>query len=406
MSSTSTHKDTQSLENNGAQPAVRKIIHVDMDAFYASVEQRDNPKLQGLPVIVGGKPNGRGVVAACSYEARKFGVRSAMPSAEAYRRCPQAVFVKSRFDAYKEASKQIHTVFNEFTDLVEPLSLDEAYLDVSNNTLFEGSAFRLAREIKTMIWERTQLVASAGVSYNKFLAKIASDYDKPDGIYCILPEDGESFVASLAVGRIHGVGKVTEQRMHALGIHTGADLRRWSEEELSLEFGKSARYYYLVARGIDHRPVRVSRTRKSLGLERTFGQNILKREEMLDVLHTLAEELLRELSAKQWVSTTVTIKVRFADFTTYTRAHSESKAVLDKSLVSRVLPFLLDRVLETRENSQSTQTTVGRPAVMLKKKGVRLLGLSFRGLRPVEEYSPTQLEIDWGADEGPAVEEG
>ena len=257
MSSTSTHKDTQSLEINDGQPAVRKIIHVDMDAFYASVEQRDDPKLKGLPVIVGGKPNGRGVVAACSYEARKFGVRSAMPSAEAYRRCPQAVFVKSRFDAYKEASKQIHTVFNEFTDLVEPLSLDEAYLDVSNNTLFSGSAYRLAREIKTMIWERTQLVASAGVSYNKFLAKIASDYDKPDGIYCILPEDGESFVASLAVGRIHGVGKVTEQRMHALGIHTGADLRRWSEEELSLEFGKSARYYYLVARGIDHRPVRV-----------------------------------------------------------------------------------------------------------------------------------------------------
>jgi len=201
MSSTSTHKDTQSLEINDGQPAVRKIIHVDMDAFYASVEQRDDPKLKGLPVIVGGKPNGRGVVAACSYEARKFGVRSAMPSAEAYRRCPQAVFVKSRFDAYKEASKQIHTVFNEFTDLVEPLSLDEAYLDVSNNTLFSGSAYRLAREIKTMIWERTQLVASAGVSYNKFLAKIASDYDKPDGIYCILPEDGESFVASLAVGR-------------------------------------------------------------------------------------------------------------------------------------------------------------------------------------------------------------
>ncbi len=405
MSSTSTHKDTQSLEINDGQPAVRKIIHVDMDAFYASVEQRDDPKLKGLPVIVGGKPNGRGVVAACSYEARKFGVRSAMPSAEAYRRCPQAVFVKSRFDAYKEASKQIHTVFNEFTDLVEPLSLDEAYLDVSNNTLFSGSAYRLAREIKTMIWERTQLVASAGVSYNKFLAKIASDYDKPDGIYCILPEDGESFVASLAVGRIHGVGKVTEQRMHALGIHTGADLRRWSEEELSLEFGKSARYYYLVARGIDHRPVRVSRTRKSLGSERTFGQNILKREEMLDVLDTLADELLRELSAKQWVSTTVTIKVRFADFTTYTRAHSESKAVLDKSLVSRVLPFLLDRALETRENSQSSHPTAAHQSAKFNKKGVRLLGLSFRGLRPMDEHSPTQLEIDWDAGEESVVEE-
>lgn len=406
MSSTSTHKDTQSLENNDAQPSVRKIIHVDMDAFYASVEQRDDPKLRGLPVIVGGKPNGRGVVAACSYEAREFGVRSAMPSAEAYRRCPQAVFVKSRFDAYKEASKQIHTVFNEFTDLIEPLSLDEAYLDVSNNTLFEGSAYRLAREIKTMIWERTQLVASAGVSYNKFLAKIASDYDKPDGIYCILPEDGEAFVATLPVGRIHGVGKVTEQRMHALGIHTGADLRRWSEEELSAEFGKSARYYFLVARGIDHRPVRVSRTRKSLGSERTFGQNIIKREEMLEVLHTLAEELLVELSAKQWVSTTVTIKVRFADFTTYTRAHSESKAVLDKSLVSRVLPFLLDRALATRENSQSSRSAVGFQSAKFNQKGVRLLGLSFRGLSPKDEYSPTQLEIDWDAGGESAEEEG
>lgn len=398
MSSTSTHKDTQSLENNDSQRAVRKIIHVDMDAFYASVEQRDDPKLRGLPVIVGGKPNGRGVVAACSYEARQFGVRSAMPSAEAYRRCPQAIFVKSRFDAYKEASKQIQAVFHEFTDLVEPLSLDEAYLDVSNNTLFSGSAYRLAKEIKTMIWERTQLVASAGVSYNKFLAKIASDYDKPDGIYCILPDDGEAFVASLPVGRVHGVGKVTEERMHSLGIHTGADLRRWSEEELSAEFGKSARYYFLVARGIDHRPVRVSRTRKSLGSERTFGQNIQDRTEMLNVLNTLASELLGELNVKQWVSTTVTIKVRFADFTTYTRAHSESKAILDEPLVARVLPFLLDRALETRENSQSNSDKSGQASAKFSQKGVRLLGLSFRGLRPVDEHSPTQLEINW--DEG------
>jgi len=240
MSFTSSHKDTQSLEISASKPLQRKIIHVDMDAFYASVEQRDNASLKGQPVIVGGRPNGRGVVAACSYEARAFGVKSAMPSAEAARRCPDAIFVKPRFAEYKQASRLIQGVFNEFTDLVEPLSLDEAYLDVSRNTLFEGSAYRLAREIKSLIWQRTQLVASAGISYNKFLAKIASDFDKPDGIYCILPEDGEAFVAALPVGRVHGVGKVTEARMNALGIYTGADLKQWSEAELASEFGKSS----------------------------------------------------------------------------------------------------------------------------------------------------------------------
>ncbi|MFT6302066.1 MAG: DNA polymerase-4, partial [Pseudomonadales bacterium] len=213
MSSTSTHKDTHSSENDGALSSQRKIIHVDMDAFYASVEQRDNPSLNGLPVIVGGQPHGRGVVAACSYEARKFGIHSAMPSAEAFRKCPDAVFVKPRFASYQHASKLIQAVFREFTDVIEPLSLDEAYLDVTDNALFGGSAFKLAREIKAVILERTQLVASAGVSYNKFLAKIASDYDKPDGIYCILPEQGEEFVAALPVGKFHGVGKVTEARM-------------------------------------------------------------------------------------------------------------------------------------------------------------------------------------------------
>ena len=194
----------------------RKIIHIDMDAFYASVEQRDNPGLRGKPVIVGGQPNGRGVVAACSYEARKFGIHSAMPSATAGRLCPDAIFVKPRFSEYQLASRQIHDVFREFTELIEPLSLDEAYLDVTQNTLFSGSAVLLARNIRQMIFQRTQLVASAGVSYNKFLAKIASDYDKPDGLFCITPEQGEHFVASLPVGRFHGVGKVTEARMHGL----------------------------------------------------------------------------------------------------------------------------------------------------------------------------------------------
>lgn len=394
MSSTSTHKDTHSSEKVDALAAQRKIIHVDMDAFYASVEQRDNPSLNGLPVIVGGRPDGRGVVAACSYEARKFGVHSAMPSAEAIRKCPEAVFVKPRFAIYQQASRQIHAVFREFTDIIEPLSLDEAYLDVTHNTLFDGSAFKLAGEIKAVILERTQLVASAGVSYNKFLAKIASDYDKPDGIYCILPEQGEEFVAGLPVGKFHGVGKVTEARMHALGIHTGADLRRWTEAELESEFGKSSGYYFRVARGIDHRPVSVSRTRKSLGSERTFGQNLHNRDEMLDVLDKLSTELLADLLEKQLRCTTITVKVRFADFTTLTRAHTETKVAIDDSLIKRVVPILLDRALEAGKLSVQ-QPGLYNARSRADKSGIRLLGLSFRGLRPVDEDKPTQLEMDW-----------
>lgn len=395
MSSTSTHKDTYSLENNDALAVQRKIIHVDMDAFYASVEQRDNPSLKGLPVIVGGRPNGRGVVAACSYEARKFGIHSAMPSTEAFRKCPDAVFVKPRFAIYQQASRQIQAVFREFTDIIEPLSLDEAYLDVTQNTLFDGSAYKLAGEIKSVILERTQLVASAGVSYNKFLAKIASDYNKPDGLYCILPEQGEEFVAALPVGKFHGVGKVTEARMHALGIHTGADLRRWSEPELESEFGKSSGYYFRVARGVDHRPVRVSRTRKSLGAERTFGQNLHKHADMLEVLDKLSEELLSDLADKQLRCATVTVKVRFADFTTFTRAHSETKVAVDESLVKRVVPILLDRALEAG-NLSTRQAAPFAGRIRTDKSGIRLLGLSFRGLEPIDEHEPVQMEIDWG----------
>jgi DNA polymerase-4 len=358
------------------------------------VEQRDNPSLNGLPVIVGGQPHGRGVVAACSYEARKFGIHSAMPSAEAFRKCPDAVFVKPRFASYQHASKLIQAVFREFTDVIEPLSLDEAYLDVTDNALFGGSAFKLAREIKAVILERTQLVASAGVSYNKFLAKIASDYDKPDGIYCILPEQGEEFVAALPVGKFHGVGKVTEARMHSLGIHTGADLRRWSEPELESEFGKSSGYYFRVARGIDHRPVRVSRIRKSLGSERTFAQNLHNRDEMLEILEKLSEELLADLAGKQLRCTTITVKVRFADFTTFTRAHTETKVPVGELLVKRVVPILLDRALEAG-NLSPRQNTRFANRVRTDKSGIRLLGLAFRGLEASDEDKPEQLEIDW-----------
>jgi len=363
MSFTSTHKDTQSLEISASKPLQRKIIHVDMDAFYASVEQRDNASLRGQAVIVGGRPNGRGVVAACSYEARAFGVKSAMPSAEAARRCPDAIFVKPRFAEYKQASRLIQGVFNEFTDLVEPLSLDEAYLDVSRNTLFEGSAYRLAREIKSLIWQRTQLVASAGVSYNKFLAKIASDFDKPDGLYCILPEDGEA-------------------------------LKQWSEAELASEFGKSSAYYYKVARGIDHRPVRSSRIRKSLGSERTFGENLQTRSEMLDVLIKLSETLLAELVEKQMTATTITIKVRFADFRTYTRAHTELKVRLDGSVVKRILPVLLDRALQAGARDAKERHIIDDYGSINRKSGIRLLGVSFRGLREDDIAVPVQMEIE------------
>lgn len=377
--------------------ALRKIIHVDMDAFYASVEQRDNPALRGLPVIVGGRPNGRGVVAACSYEARVFGVHSAMPSAEAGRRCPDAIFVKPRFQAYKQVSQQIQAVFREFTDVIEPLSLDEAYLDVTGNTLFGGSAYRLAREIKSVIRERTSLVASAGVSYNKFLAKIASDYRKPDGLFCILPEQGESFVASLEVGKFHGVGKVTEARMHDLGILTGADLRQWSEAELAREFGKSSTYFYRVARGIDYRPVRVSRIRKSMGSERTFADNLHDRKAMLEILGALCEELHEQMQAQELVCKTVTVKVRFADFSTFTRAHTQHQGVLDRAASLRSLPFLLDRALSLRqESAQSREPTPGeRTGRRDRRSGIRLLGVAFSGLMPAAEDRPVQLEMDW-----------
>ncbi len=241
----------------------RKIIHVDMDAFFASVEQRDQPEYQGKPLIVGGKPNSRGVVAACSYEARKFGIHSAMPSARAYKLCPQAIFVSPRFEAYREVSHQMREIFWQYATQVEPLSLDEAYLDVTYTADFDGSATRIAQAIKAEILAKTQLNASAGVSYNKFLAKIASDMDKPNGLYVITPEQGLAFVAELPIGKFHGIGPATEAKMQKLGIQTGADLRQKTLVELVERFGKSGQYYYNIARAIDGRPIRSTRVRKS-----------------------------------------------------------------------------------------------------------------------------------------------
>jgi len=268
---------------------MRKILHVDMDAFFASVEQRDVPELRGLPVIVGGKPDSRGVVAACSYEARKFGVRSAMPSSQAAKLCKDAIFVPPRFEAYREASDCIHAVFKQFTGLIEPLSLDEAYLDVTESAKEYGSATQVAQEIKQKIKSDTDLTASAGVSFNKFLAKIASDMDKPNGLYIIRPEEAEAFVEQLDIRKFFGVGKVTEQKMHRLGIYTGADLKKWSEVELQTEFGQSGAYYYRVARGIDERPVRVHRVRKSIGKETTFANNVLDKAAVWQTLLGISE---------------------------------------------------------------------------------------------------------------------
>lgn len=357
----------------------RKIIHIDMDAFYASVEQRDTPMLQGKAVVVGGQPRGRGVVAACSYEARKFGVHSAMPSAEAYRRCPHAVFVRPRFEAYQAVSQEIQRIFREYTDVVEPLSLDEAYLDVSEVTLFKGSALRIAQDIRRLILQRTQLVASAGVSYNKFLAKIASDIDKPNGCYCILPHEGEAFVKTLPVKRFHGIGRATEARMHALGIETGDDLRKWSLDELQKEFGKSAQYYFNAARGIDNRPVRVEHIRKSIGNERTFGENLTASNQMLDVLNELSDRLIEKLHERELVANTLNLKLRYTDFTTLTRAQKIPRGVFNQTIARRTLPFLLRRALEHPPSRGLNH--------------VRLLGVSFSGLSPADDDRPEQLEV-------------
>ena len=275
---------TDELENN---QVARKIIHIDMDAFFASVEQRDFPELQGKPVIVGGQPHSRGVVAACSYEARKFGIHSAMPSSQAFRLCPDAVFVKPRFDAYRQASSIIREIFYSFTDLVEPPSLDEAYLDVSHCTKHNGSATLIAQNIVTIIQQQTSLTASAGISYNKFLAKIASDINKPNGLYLITPKQGEAFIENLPIRKFHGIGKATEAKMTKLGIRNGKELKQASLQCLREYFGKAGLHYYQIARGIDPRPVKTNRPNKSIGIETTFEQDIFDKKVILKLLHQL-----------------------------------------------------------------------------------------------------------------------
>lgn len=299
----------------------RKIIHVDMDAFYASIEQRDNPDYRGKPVAVGygGK---RGVVAAASYEARKYGIHSAMPSVTALRKCPQLIFVMPRFDHYRNVSNQIMQIFLEYTDKVEPLSLDEAFLDVTVNRKGNRSATLIAKEIKQKILNRTRLTASAGVSYNKFLAKIASDYRKPDGLFVIEPEQAEAFVEQLPVSKFFGVGKVTAARMAELGILTGKDLKQWEEIDLVREFGKAGITYYRFARGIDDREVESEHVRKSLGAEETYADDLEEMVDILAALDQLALEVYRRAEKRKFLARTLTLKIKYADFTVITRSRT------------------------------------------------------------------------------------
>jgi len=308
---------------------MRKILHIDMDAFYASVEQRDFPELNGQPVIVGGRPENRGVVAACSYEARAFGVHSAMPSSQAIKLCKKAVFMPPRFDAYREASQGIHRVFKRFTSMIEPLSLDEAYLDVTRCALELGSATEVATRIKQQIKEEVDLTASAGVSYNKFLAKIASDMDKPNGLYVIRPEVAQAFIEQLEIRKFYGVGKVTEKKMQKLGIFTGADLRKLSEVELQTEFGSSGAYYYRVARGVDERPVKASSKRKSIGSETTFDENLTDKSAIWQTLLGIAERLENTLKDKEMQARTITLKIKYSDFQINTRSKTDPNGYRD-----------------------------------------------------------------------------
>ncbi len=292
-----------------------------MDAFYASVEQRDNPALKGKPIAVG-QADGRGVVAAASYEARRFGVRSAMSSSKARRMCRDLIFVDCRFDVYKAVSAQIHEIFHEYTDTIEPISLDEAFLDVTENFPGISLAIDIAREIKQKIRTRLDLVASAGISYNKFLAKIASDYRKPDGLCVIAPQHATDFIARMPVESFWGVGPVTAAKMHSLGIYTGADLRNFSLPELRLHFGKAGPMFYNFARGIDERPVEPYRLRKSVGCERTFENDIVNDEELNQMLASVVGELCERLNRKEFSGNTLTIKLRFNDFTNLSRSIS------------------------------------------------------------------------------------
>jgi DNA polymerase-4 len=313
---------------------VRKIIHIDMDAFFASVEQLDNPELKGKPVAVGGSGE-RSVVAAASYEARKFGVRSAMPSVIAKRLCPDLIFVRHNFSRYTEVSEIIMEIFREYTDIIEPLSLDEAFLDVTEDKKNIGSATVIARKIRKEIKSRTGLTASAGISVNKFLAKIASDINKPDGLFLIKPEDAEKFIEELVVEKFYGIGKVTAQKMHKLGIHKGADLKNWDLVSLVRNFGKAGVFFYDIVRGIDERPVETDQERKSIGTELTYEKDLTTSFEVIAELYKLEKELMERLGHSETTGRTITVKIKFADFRQITRSKTLQNYIRDFDTLHR-----------------------------------------------------------------------
>ncbi|UWY29152.1 DNA polymerase IV [Flavobacterium sp. TR2] len=321
-------------------PTYRKIIHIDMDAFYASVEQMDNPELRGKPVAVGGSEN-RGVVSAASYEARKFGVRSAISGVLAKKYCPEIIFVRPRFDRYKEISSKIHKIFHEYTDLVEPLSLDEAYLDVTKNKKGNPSASILAQEIRARIFNEVGLTASAGISVNKFVAKIASDYNKPNGQKTVNPDEVETFLEDLPIRKFYGVGKVTTEKMYQLGIFTGTDLKSKSLEFLEKHFGKSGAFYYHVVRGIHNSEVKSSRIAKSVAAEHTFDVNLSSEIFMMEQLERIAGSLEKRLKRYNVSGKTITLKIKYSDFSQQTRSKTLPYFISDKSLIMENVEELL-----------------------------------------------------------------
>lgn len=356
---------------------MRKIIHIDMDSYFASVEQRDSPQYKGKPLVVGHR-GPRSVVAAASYEARKFGVYSAMPMSIALRKCPHLIVVPHRFEVYREISNTIQSIFHEYTDLVEPLSLDEAYLDVTEAKKGPASASLIAMAIKKDIQEQTNLIASAGVSYNKFLAKIASDMDKPDGFFLIKPEEAEAFIEGLDVGLFFGVGKKTEEKMHRMKIFKGADLKKLARHEMTRHFGKAGGYFYNAVRGIDERPVVSFRERKSIGAERTFETDINDLLHIEEKLLKIIEIMWSRCEAKQKFGKTITLKLRFADFTTITRSNTKNIAFTKNEITSIILDLL--------------------PKEEILEQGVRLLGVSMSNFP--QDHLPISAQLkfdfDWG----------
>ncbi len=352
----------------------RKIIHVDMDAFYAAVEQRDNPELRGRPVIVGGGPKGRGVVQTCSYEARKHGIHSAMSSSRAYRLCPHAIFIPPRFDVYKSISGQIKKIFHEYTDRVEPVSLDEAYLDVTENKKGITSSKQIAQEILYQIQRETGLTASAGISFNKFLAKVGSDLNKPNGITIVTPDMADEFIDSLPIRKFIGVGKATEKRMKEHGIECGADLKKYSRDELKKLFGKSGSYFYNMAHGIDSREVNLFISRRSVGKERTLHEDLDDLDEIIEVLEQIAEKLTSRMKKYDIKGRTITLKIKYHNFRRTTRSVTCKEAIQDANVIMSIIKKMF-------------------PKTCIGKKKVRLVGISVSNLEKQSDMKYKQLVL-------------